>query len=617
MRILDIPQRKPEVWRGPAWSPDQERANREWETFWRFFKYLYPHKTKVILGMLFIMVGVPLREISVFVNRYLVDDVILNIDLPVDRRLQLLFIVFGIKFLMYVISNVSQITRRILGWYIDMKVTIHLRTIFYDHLHKLSLGFLQSRPIGEHMYRSTADVGGGLITMITDDVPNAITIAYRIIWTGIILSLVDPYLTLLIFLYSFPYTALSHYFYTRLQRVRWDMRMQAQYLRTILRDGIAATKTVKGFGRTRWSARRYASTFIENRRYWIKYRVLHIFTHQGVLWFLSEGVEKVMWLYVGYHTMTGELSIGEFSVVFFLARQFEGPMERMIRLIQSIRLQLVQAERVLQTLDVQPEISDAPGASTMPSLSGTIEFRNVGFEYISGQPVLENINITIRPGERVAFVGPSGSGKTSMLYLILRLYDPTTGSILVDGLDLKNVRLLSYRNQLGVVLQDTFLFSGTVRENIRYGNLKASDADVEEAARMAALYDAVTAHPEGFERDLGEGTRLSGGQKQRMGIARALVRDPAVFILDEATSNLDSRSEEHVMDTIWNVSEGRTTVMVSHRLMTVQKADRIYVLDQGRIVENGTHDDLLSANGLYRRIWDEQMQLGTDADAAD
>ena len=615
MRILDIPQRKPEVWRGPAWSPDQERANREWETFWRFFKYLYPHKTKVILGMLFIMVGVPLREISVFVNRYLVDDVILNIDLPVDRRLQLLFIVFGIKFLMYVISNVSQITRRILGWYIDMKVTIHLRTIFYDHLHKLSLGFLQSRPIGEHMYRSTADVGGGLITMITDDVPNAITIAYRIIWTGIILSLVDPYLTLLIFLYSFPYTALSHYFYTRLQRVRWDMRMQAQYLRTILRDGIAATKTVKGFGRTRWSARRYASTFIENRRYWIKYRVLHIFTHQGVLWFLSEGVEKVMWLYVGYYTMTGELSIGEFSVVFFLARQFEGPMERMIRLIQSIRLQLVQAERVLQTLDVQPEISDAPGASTMPSLSGTIEFRNVGFEYISGQPVLENINITIRPGERVAFVGPSGSGKTSMLYLILRLYDPTTGSILVDGLDLKNVRLLSYRNQLGVVLQDTFLFSGTVRENIRYGNLKASDADVEEAARMAALFDAVTAHPEGFERDIGEGTRLSGGQKQRMGIARALVRDPAVFILDEATSNLDSRSEEHVMDTIWNVSEGRTTVMVSHRLMTVQKADRIYVLDQGRIVENGTHDDLLSANGLYRRIWDEQMQLGTDSAA--
>jgi subfamily B ATP-binding cassette protein MsbA len=214
-------------------------------------------------------------------------------------------------------------------------------------------------------------------------------------------------------------------------------------------------------------------------------------------------------------------------------------------------------------------------------------------------------------------VGPSGSGKTSLLYLILRLYDPTTGSVLVDGFDLKNVRLLSYRNQLGVVLQDTFLFSGTVRENIRYGNLKASDADVEEAARMAALYDGVIAHPEGFERDIGEGTRLSGGQKQRIGIARALIRDPAVLILDEATSNLDSRSEQHIMDTIWNVSEGRTTVMVSHRLMTVQKADRIYVLDQGRIVENGTHDDLLTANGLYRRIWDEQMQLGTDVDAAD
>ncbi len=617
MTILDIPQRKPEVWRGPAWSPERERASREWETFWRFFKYLYPHKTKVILGMLLIIVGVPLGEISVFLNRYLVDEIILNFDLPVDRRLQLFFFVVGIQVLLWVISHVSQVIRRIIGWYIDMKVTIHLRALFYNHLHKLSLGFLQSRPIGEHMYRSTSDVGGGLITMITDDVPNLITIAYQIVWTGILLSLVDPWLTLLIFLYTFPYTALSHYFYTRLQRTRWDMRMQGQYLRAILRDGIAATKTVKGFGRMRWSARRYASTFIESRRYWIKYRVLHIFTHQGVLWFLSEGVEKAMWFYVGYHTMTGELSIGEFTLVLALARQFERPLERMVRLIQGIRLQLVQAERVLQTLDVKPQISDAPDASPMPPLSGTIEFRNVEFEYVSGQPVLKNINITIRPGERVAFVGPSGSGKTSMLYLILRLYDPTTGSVLVDGLDLKTVRLLSYRNQLGVVLQDTFLFSGTVRENIRYGNLKASDADVEEAARMAALYDSVIAHPEGFERDIGEGTRLSGGQKQRIGIARALIRDPAVLVLDEATSNLDSRSEEHVMDTIWNVSEGRTTVMVSHRLMTVQKADRIYVLDQGRIVENGTHDDLLSANGLYRRIWDEQMQLGTDVDAAD
>jgi len=202
--------------------------------------------------------------------------------------------------------------------------------------------------------------------------------------------------------------------------------MQAQYLRTILRDGIAATKTVKGFGRMRWSARRYASTFIENRRYWIKYRVLHIFTHQGVLWFLSEGVEKLLWLYVGYHTMTGELSIGEFSVVFFLARQFEGPMERMIKLIQSIRLQLVQAERVLQTLDVRPQISDAPDASTLPPLSGTVEFRNVGFEYVSGQPVLENINITIRPGERVAFVGDANNVWRSLAIGCAMLGIPST-----------------------------------------------------------------------------------------------------------------------------------------------------------------------------------------------
>lgn len=608
--LLQVPQRRPEVWRKAGWSAGQERAQREWRTFWRFFRYIFPYKSKVVLGMLLVIVGVPLGEIGVFLTRYLVDDVILNTDLSVERRTKFFFIVVGLQALLWFISHVFSVIRQIIGWYLDMKVTVRLRTIFYDHLHRLSLNFFRSRPVGEHMYRSTSDIGGGMITMITGDVPNFVTYVYQIVWTGILLSVVDWRITVLIFLYAFPYTALSHYFYTRLQGTLWDLRMQSQYVTALLRDGIAGAKTVKGFGRVRLVVRRYVSAMIENRRYGLRYTFLSVLTNQGALWGLSFVLEYVMWLYVAYRTMNGYLSIGEFSVVYTLARQFDAPMQSMVRLIQNVRLQLVPAERVLQTLDVNPEIQDAPDAAPMPPLKGRIELRDVNFDYVPGTPVLRGIGLTIEPGQRVAFVGPSGSGKSTLVYLLLRLYEPTAGQVLVDGLDLRSVKMLTYRNQLGVVLQETFLFGGTVADNIRYGKLKAANEEVEAAARMAELQDFVASHPDGYRRHLGEGTRLSGGQKQRFGIARALIRDPAILILDGATASLDTRAEENVMETIRKASKGRTTVMVAHRLVTVTDVDALYVLDRGRIVERGRHETLLALNGLYRRMWDEQTQLG-------
>jgi ABC-type multidrug transport system fused ATPase/permease subunit len=610
LNFLQVVPRKPEVWRKTGQAVRQERAQHEWRTFWRFFRYIYPYKSKVILGMLLVIVGVPLGEVGVFLGRYLVDDVILNTDASVLQRLNLFFIVVGLQALLWFISHVFGIVRQIIGWYIDMKVTIHLRTVFYDHLHRLSLGFFRTRPVGEHMYRNTSDISGGVITMITDDVPNFVTYVYQIVWTGILLSVVDWRLTVFIFLYAFPYTALSHYFYTRLQDTQRDQRMQGQYVTALLRDGVAGAKTVKGYGRILWSVRRYAARLVEARRFHLRYVFLSVITHHGALWGLSFVLEYSMWLYVAYQTMYGHLSIGEFSVVYFLARQFEIPVQRMVQLIQNVRLQLVPAERMLETLDVKPEIQDAPDAVPMPLLKGRIEFRDVNFEYVAGAPVLNDICLTIEPGQRVAFVGPSGSGKSTLLYLLLRLYEPTAGQVLVDGLDLRSVKMLSYRNQLGVVLQETFLFGGTVAQNIRYGKLKATDEEVQQAARMAELHDFIASHPDGYNRHLGEGTRLSGGQKQRFGIARALVRDPAILILDAPTASLDTLVEGNVMETIRKVSKGRTAVMVATRLVTVTDMDAIYVLDRGRIVERGTHEQLLALNGLYRRMWDEQTQLG-------
>jgi ATP-binding cassette, subfamily B, bacterial MsbA len=284
-------------------------------------------------------------------------------------------------------------------------------------------------------------------------------------------------------------------------------------------------------------------------------------------------------------------------------------MERLVKLTQDLRLQLVPAQRMLETLDVEPEIVDPPAAFTLPRVRGRIEFRHVEFEYEPGKRVLRDVTFAVEPGMTAAFVGQSGAGKSTIMHLVLRLHDPTSGQVLIDGQDLKSVALQSYLDQVSVVPQTTFLFGCSVGENIRYGRLEATDEEVRAAAALAEI-DAFLANlPEGYDTHLGEGTKLSGGQKQRIGVARALVRDPRILILDEATASLDSRAEEAVLRTIERVRKGRTVLSIAHRLRAVVTADVIFVLKDGRIVDQGTHEELMDHPGVYREMWDEQTRM--------
>jgi ABC-type multidrug transport system fused ATPase/permease subunit len=433
---------------------------------------------------------------------------------------------------------------------------------------------------------------------------------YRIIWASVLLLFVDWRILAFAVGYVIPFTIASHYLYTVRKRFLREQKIEDQHVMALLRDGLRGILTVKGFGNIRLQVKRYARQILQERRAWLKYQLMYILTNRIVLFIIEIAAIEGMNVYAMYSVMTGRLSIGEYFIINRLASSVRRPMEDFIKLLQNIRMQLVPAERLLETLDVKPAIVDRPDSYNLPEVSGGVEFKNVHFSYVPGEPVLRGLSLKIRPGESVAFVGPSGAGKSTILYLIYRLYEAQEGQVLVDGHDVRDVRIKSLCENLGVVLQETHLFGGSFADNIRYGKLKASDEEVVEAARMADIDGFIRSLPGEYDRDLGEGTKLSGGQRQRLGIARALIRKPKILILDEATASLDARTENHFLRTVNRLMEGRTTLMISHRLVTVTGCDRIVVIKEGQILDQGTHAELLERCDLYREMWAEQTREG-------
>ena len=365
---------------------------------------------------------------------------------------------------------------------------------------------------------------------------------------------------------------------------------------------------VKSFGRETYETKRYDTAMEKTFRASLQMAVYNS-AFSSVMMFLGFGsIAAVMW-YGGREVIAGRLTLAMITGFLMYFITIAGSLGGLANLYGQLRAAMGGVQRVFEILDTKPSVHDAPNAIALPASKGKINFQNVSFSYEDNSPVIQSVSLDVQPGEILALVGPSGAGKSTIFNLIPRFYDPTNGVIQIDGCDLRSISQESLRAQMAIVPQETLLFGGTIRENILYGRLDASEAEMISAAKAANAHEFIMEFPKQYETTVGErGTKLSGGQRQRIAIARAVLKDPRILLLDEATSSLDNESEGLVQEALNRLMQNRTTIIIAHRLSTIKVADRIAVLDGGRVIELGTHQELMELNGMYARLYSMQFR---------
>lgn len=563
------------------------------------FAQMRPHRRRQLEVYLHSALGLGFTLVFPFVFRALVDDALPRGD--VDRILTLL----GVLAAALVVSLLAGVRRAYLSAYVSASVVQDLRSRLFDHLQTLSPGWFDRYEQGDVQSRFFADVDeveAGLSKVATDGVFQVLTLLVA----GVVLLVLSPLLGGIV-LVAAPAVALV---YRRMSAGSLERSTAVQGRRgallSVTSENYSAQPVVKAFGLERREGERFRRA--AGRLFDAQVR-MHVF---GGLFTLSvRGIVTLLRLVVlalgVWLILRGQLTLGGLVAFMSIMGEVLAPVTELAGVGQQVQASTGALLRVNEVLDSEPDVADPPDAEPLPPLSEELRLQDVSVSYRPGEPVLKNVSCRIPAGARVAFVGPSGAGKSTVLGLLLRLRDPDEGVVRVDGRDLRSVTLASWREQVAVVFQDTFLFDTSLRENIRLGRPSATDDEVEEAARAAEADGFITEMPGGFDALPGEGgRRLSGGQRQRIAIARSLLRDPRLLLLDEATSALDPRTERLIGTTLERVAEGRTTVAVTHRLTTAMNSDRIFVLVGGELVEEGIHDELLARGGTYAGMWADQ-----------
>ena len=490
---------------------------------------------------------------------------------------------------------------------------LSIRERMLGHMQSLPIAYFEKNQTGK-LVSNVINDAGTVQNLITANLTTMVGDFVQLVLVIVVLFTINPIMALLSLSIAPLYIFNFRRFFKPLQDTSDDIRAKRDTMFGQMQEKLTGIQTVKSFGQERWEARSFMSTTRELMGLNVRQGALG-----GGLWTVADALcgvaTGIVLYYGGIQCLQGKMQAGTLVMFLMYAVAYVyGPIVRFLVVLDPIARAEAALNRIFRTLNAFNVVKDKPEAEVMPRIVGQVNFENLWFEYEPGQPVLKGIDLNVAPGKMVALVGFSGSGKTTLASLLLRHYDPTSGRITVDGIDLRDTQLLSYRSQVGVVAQESILFNTTIRENIRYGRLGASDAEVQSAAEAACIHQAIIALPDGYDTKIGEdGIKLSVGEKQRMAIARALIADPKILILDEATSSLDSQTEALLQAALDNLMAGRTSFVIAHRLSTIVKADIIVVLEKGVVTEQGSHADLLVGDGLYARLYREQFRVALQA----
>ncbi|WP_200830497.1 ABC transporter ATP-binding protein [Listeria monocytogenes] len=567
----------------------------------RFFSYYKPYRTLFIIDFGCAVLAAILELAFPVAVNHVIDTLLPGKDfgLIITAALALLFFYILNTFMQYIVTY--------FGHMLGLNIETDMRRDLFSHLQKQPFGFYDNQKTGKLMSRMTTDLFE--IGEVAHHGPEDIFISIMSLFGAFFLMLnINVKLAISTFILVPILTVLIVYFNKRMTKVTTGIFKDLGNFNAGVENAISGVRVVQAFANEPHEKRRFR---VLNQAY--RQSKLMFYKVMGLSfsfnYFLMRLISLFALLFGAYFTINGEISYGEFVGFILLTNVFIRPIEKINNVIESYPKGFAGFKRFLEVMDTEPAIQDEKDAKPAKAFRGDIAYNHVSFEYSDGKNVLNHINLSIKAGETVAFVGPSGAGKTTICNLLPRFYDVSAGEITIDGENIKRFTLPSLRAQIGVVQQDVFLFSGTVRENIAYGKLDASDEEIEHVVKLAHLSKVVEEMPDGLDTIIGErGVKLSGGQKQRLAIARMFLKNPPILILDEATSALDTETEQVIQASLEELAEGRTTLIIAHRLATIKHANRIIVVNETGIAETGTHDELLAQdNGAYKRLYDAQF----------